>query len=76
MKTAVAAPAGYALEGAASRQGFALSPDGSRLAFTAMDSSGLFSVFLRDLDSLEAKPVRSSEERMGYSGRRTDDRST
>ena len=56
-----APPPGFALEGAASRQGFALSPDGSRMAFTAMDSSGRFSVFLRDLDSLETKLVRGSE---------------
>lgn len=61
MKTAVAPPAGFALEGAASRQGFALSPDGSRLAFTAMDSSGRFSVFARDLDSLDTKLVGGSE---------------
>ena len=61
MKLAVAPPPGFALEGAASRQGFALSPDGSRLAFTAMDSSGRFSVFVRDFDSLKPNLVRSSE---------------
>ncbi|MBK5295190.1 MAG: winged helix-turn-helix domain-containing protein [Acidobacteriia bacterium] len=53
----VAPPAGFALEGAASRQSFALSPDGSRLAFTAMDASGTLSVFLRDLSSLEPRPI-------------------
>jgi len=53
-------PSGFALEGAASRQSFALSPDGSRLAFTAMDSSGAFSVFLRDFDSLETRLVPGS----------------
>src|SRR5437868_6969005 len=37
-KLAVLPPAGFAFEGAASRQSFALSPDGARLAFTAMDS--------------------------------------
>ena len=36
-KLAVLPPDGFALEGAASRQSFALSPDGARLAFTAMD---------------------------------------
>ena len=61
IKTAVAPPSGFALEGAASRQGFALSPDGSRLAFTAMDSSGQFSVFIRDFDSLEPTLVRGSD---------------
>src|SRR5713226_3679108 len=58
---AVLPPTGFALEGAASRQSFALSPDGSRLAFTAMDSSGEFSVFLRDFNSLEPRLVPGSE---------------
>lgn len=58
---AVLPPAGFALEGAASRQSFALSPDGARLAFTAMDSSGAFSVFLRDFNSLESRLVPGSE---------------
>src|SRR5437867_1148863 len=48
---AVLPPWGIAFEGAASRQAFALSPDGARLAFTAIDSSGAFSVFLRDFNS-------------------------
>ena len=61
VKTAIVPPSGFALEGAASRQGFALSPDGSRLAFTAMDSSGQFSVFIRDFDSAEPVLVRGSE---------------
>jgi hypothetical protein len=34
---------------------------GSRLAFTTMDSSGQFSVFVRDFDSLDSKVVRGSE---------------
>lgn len=58
---AVLPPTGFALEGAASRQSFALSPDGSRLAFTAMDSSGAFSVFLRDFNSLESRLVPRSK---------------
>jgi hypothetical protein len=60
-KLAVLPPDGFALEGAASRQSFALSPDGARLAFTAMDSSGEFSVFLRDFNSLEPRLVPGSE---------------
>lgn len=60
-KLAVLPPAGFALEGAASRQGFALSPDGTRIAFTAMDSSGQFSVFVRDFDSLEPRLIPGSE---------------
>ena len=61
MRFAVLPPTGFALEGAASRQAFSLSPDGSRLAFTAMDSSGSFSVFLREFNSLEARLVPGSE---------------
>jgi Tol biopolymer transport system component len=61
VRFAVLPPIGFALEGAASRQAFALSPDGSRLAFTAMDSSGAFSVFLRDFNSLESRLLPGSE---------------
>jgi hypothetical protein len=57
---AVPPPRGFVLEGAATRQAFALSPDGARLAFTAMDSSGQFSVFLRDFGSLEPRLVSGS----------------
>jgi DNA-binding winged helix-turn-helix (wHTH) protein len=57
----VVPPAGFELEGAASRQSFALSPDGSQLAFTAMDAGGAFSVFLRDFTSLESRLVPESE---------------
>ena len=60
-KFAVVPPAGFALEGAASRQSFALSPDGAHLAFTAMDSSGEFSVFVRDLNSLQPRLVPGTE---------------
>jgi DNA-binding winged helix-turn-helix (wHTH) protein/WD40 repeat protein len=60
-KLAVLPPEGFALEGAAGRQSFALSPDGARLAFTAMDSSGKFSVFFRDFNSLEPRLVPGSE---------------
>jgi eukaryotic-like serine/threonine-protein kinase len=61
MRFAVYPPKGFALEGAASRQSFALSPDGSRLAFTAMDSSGAFSVFLRNLSSIQPQLLTGSE---------------
>jgi eukaryotic-like serine/threonine-protein kinase len=61
VKFAVLPPPGFALEGAASRQAFALSPDGARLAFTAMDSSGAFSVFLREFNSLVPRLVPGSE---------------
>ena len=54
---AVSPPVGFALEAAASRQSFALSPDGTRLAFTAMDSSGAFSLFLRELNGQDSRLV-------------------
>jgi eukaryotic-like serine/threonine-protein kinase len=53
-------PDGYALEAGSSRQTFALSPDGARLAFTAMEASGVFQTFIRDLDSLENRPLANS----------------
>jgi DNA-binding winged helix-turn-helix (wHTH) protein/Tol biopolymer transport system component len=54
-------PAGFALEGGGSRQTLALSPDGSKLAFTAMDTSGAFSLFLRDFKSLEPLKIPGTE---------------
>ena len=50
-------PPGFALEGAASRQSFALSPDGTRLAFSAIDSSGTYQLFLRDLNNPQSHPI-------------------
>ena len=52
---AVAPPAGFNLENGVNRQTFALSPDGTRLAFTAADSSGAANLFLRDLNALEPR---------------------
>lgn len=54
-------PAGFALEGAAGRQSLALSPDGTKLAFTAMDTSGAFSLFVRDFKSLEPRKLPGTE---------------
>ena len=53
-------PNGYALAPGSSRQSFALSPDGARLAFTAMDSSGRFQTFIHDLDALGSWPLANS----------------
>lgn len=50
-------PRGYVFEPASSRQSISLSPDGSRVAFTAMDASGLSTVFVRDFRTLDAQPV-------------------
>ena len=56
----ISPPNGYALESGSSRQTFALSPDGTRLAFTAMDTSGVFQTFIRDLDALDSRPLANS----------------
>jgi eukaryotic-like serine/threonine-protein kinase len=56
----VTPPAGFFIEGAGNRQPFAIAHDGSRLAFTAMDDSGLFRVFVRDLQTLEPWEVPES----------------
>ncbi|MBZ5626079.1 MAG: winged helix-turn-helix domain-containing protein [Acidobacteriia bacterium] len=53
-------PNGFAMEAGSSRQTFALSPDGARLAFTAMDASGVFQTFIRDLDGIEPRPLPNS----------------
>lgn len=57
LRFSVSPPDGYALEAASSRQAFALSPDGTRLAFTAVNASGVFQAFIRDLNALESHPV-------------------
>jgi len=60
-KFTITPPPGFALEAAASRQSFALSPDGARLGFSAMDTSGEFSLFLRDFNSLDSRLVANSK---------------
>ncbi len=52
---AVHPPVGFNLETGVSRQTFALSPDGTRLAFTAADASGASNLFVRDLNALEPR---------------------
>lgn len=61
VRFAVHPPPGFATEGAASRQSLALSPDGSKLAFTAMDASGSFSLFIRDFTALESRRIPNTE---------------
>ncbi len=56
----VQAPPGFAIEGAGTRQAFALSPDGKFLAFSAMNAGGGYEIFLRDLSRLEVRPVPDS----------------
>jgi DNA-binding winged helix-turn-helix (wHTH) protein/Tol biopolymer transport system component len=60
MRFTVTPPAGLVLNPASSRHSFALSPDGAHLAFSAMNSSGGYELFLRDLASLESRPVPNS----------------
>jgi eukaryotic-like serine/threonine-protein kinase len=60
LRYVISPPSGYALEAGSSRQTFALSPDGARLAYTAMDASGAFQTFIRDLDGLESRPLANS----------------
>ncbi|MCX6607889.1 MAG: winged helix-turn-helix domain-containing protein [Acidobacteria bacterium] len=52
---AVSPPAGFNFESGVSRQTFALSPDGTRLAFTAADASGASHLFVRELNGLEPR---------------------
>jgi Tol biopolymer transport system component/DNA-binding winged helix-turn-helix (wHTH) protein len=60
IRSRILPPDGYALEAGSSRQTFALSPDGARLAYTAMDASGVFQMFIRDFDALESRPLANS----------------
>jgi len=60
LQFSVAPPVGFAIEAGSSRQTFALSPDGSRLAYTAMNSSGVFQTFIREFDALESRPLANS----------------
>jgi DNA-binding winged helix-turn-helix (wHTH) protein len=60
LRFSISPPNGFALEAGSSRQTFALSPDGARLAFTAMDATGKGTLFIRHLDGLDSWPVANS----------------
>ena len=60
LRFSISPPKGFALEAGSSRQTFALSPDGARLAFTAMDATGKGTLFIRDLDGLDSWPLANS----------------
>jgi len=60
VRFSISTPDGYAMEPGSSRQTFALSPDGTKLAFSAMNASGAFEAFIRNLDSLEVRPLPNS----------------
>ncbi len=56
----IAPPPGMIFEAPIARQSFAISPDGTRLAFTATDASGS-KVWLRELGALDLKPITGTE---------------
>ena len=60
VRFAVPAPDGYGLEPAGSRQAFAISPDGSTLALTALGDDGRFRLWIRDLAQLAPREVPNS----------------
>jgi hypothetical protein len=66
LRFSVMPPNGYALEGGSSHQTFALSPDGTRLAFTAMNASGIFETFVRDLDSMDSSPLPGPPDKAAH----------
>ncbi len=56
----VVPPSGFVLQ-SGTHQTFALSPDGTHLAFTAMDTSGASRAFVRDFNSIEPRRLPGSE---------------
>jgi hypothetical protein len=56
----ISPPKDFALSPASGRQSLALSPDGARIAYTAMDAGGIFRVFVRNLDSIDSYPLPNS----------------
>ena len=57
----VAPPEGYAFEPAGTRQAFAVSPDGGKLAFTAVNDANVYSAWIKDFSSPEPRQVHGSE---------------
>jgi Tol biopolymer transport system component/DNA-binding winged helix-turn-helix (wHTH) protein len=53
----ISAPNGTVFQPAGERQAFAVSPDGSRLAFTTIGEDGLSRLWLRPLNDLDAQEV-------------------
>jgi Tol biopolymer transport system component len=63
----VTPPEGHLLQPASVRQGFALSPDGSRLAFIALNPQGRFSLWVQELAGLDPRPIPRTEGAYGLS---------
>jgi eukaryotic-like serine/threonine-protein kinase len=61
LQFSISPPDGYALRPSSGRQSFALSPDGARIVFAAVDASGVFRTFIRDLDSPVSRPLANGE---------------
>ena len=57
----IAPPPGFFLVGANPRQALAVSPDGSKVAFAAMDATGMFRIFIRAVGEIESREVPDSE---------------
>ncbi len=60
LRFTVSPPEGRVVHPPSSRQSFALSPDGTHLAFSAMNEGGGYDLFVRELNSLESRPVPNS----------------
>lgn len=56
----VSPPPGLVMHPPSTRQSFVLSPDGTHLAFSAMNAGGGYELFIRDLNSLESRRVPNS----------------
>ena len=63
-RTVVTLSEGQRLDGL-DRPAVALSPDGGRLAYIASDNAGTRRIFVRPIDSLEARPLAGTEYRLG-----------
>jgi DNA-binding winged helix-turn-helix (wHTH) protein/Tol biopolymer transport system component len=50
-------PQGEVVEPAIGRRGMAVSPDGKHVAFSTLGADGLFTLWVRDLSRLDARPV-------------------
>ena len=54
-------PEGFAFQPSGSRQSFAISPDGTRLAYVALGDDGQFRLWIRDMARLEPREVAAAK---------------
>lgn len=57
LEFSIDAPPGLAIAPSGARKGFEVSPDGKRVVFTASDTRGTFTLWLRDLARLESRQI-------------------